>query len=89
MKNLSGIAGIILILSFIFSGKPYSQFTISSSYKPAEEDTLELTYADSVLVNEKLQPGEYEIPFNAAVHANGKLASGIYFYTLETEKKRN
>jgi hypothetical protein len=38
------------------------------------------------LVNEKLQPGEYEVPFNAGLKDNYNLSSGIYYYTLETEK---
>ena len=34
----------------------------------------------SVLVNEKLQPGTYEVTFDA-----GNLPSGVYFYLLKTE----
>jgi hypothetical protein len=32
------------------------------------------------LVNESLKPGTYEVDFNAS-----DIASGIYFYTLETQ----
>ena len=39
----------------------------------------------SVLVNEKLQAGTYEIPFSIYQCINNPIPSGIYFYTLEAD----
>jgi hypothetical protein len=36
----------------------------------------------AVLVNEKLQAGEYEAPFSSDVFSNRHISSGIYFYSL-------
>ena len=36
----------------------------------------------ATLVNEKLQPGEYEVPFSINQFSGYQLPSGIYFYTL-------
>jgi hypothetical protein len=38
----------------------------------------------ATLVNEKLQPGVYEIPFSILQSTGNQLSSGVYFYTLET-----
>jgi hypothetical protein len=40
----------------------------------------------SELVNCKLQSGKYKIPFSINLYANGGTSSGIYFYTLKTNK---
>jgi hypothetical protein len=37
------------------------------------------------LVNEKLQPGTYEVPFSISQFSGNQISSGIYFYKLETE----
>ncbi|MCX6163611.1 MAG: T9SS type A sorting domain-containing protein, partial [Ignavibacteriae bacterium] len=39
----------------------------------------------ATLVNEKLSPGTYEIPFSISQFSDNQLSSGIYFYKLETE----
>jgi hypothetical protein len=40
----------------------------------------------ATLVNEKLQPGEYEYKFDARLYGQGtNLASGVYYYKLETD----
>jgi len=39
----------------------------------------------ATLVNEKLNTGSYEIPFNTSQFPDYQLPSGIYFYKLETE----
>lgn len=36
------------------------------------------------LINEKLQAGEYEIPFNVNQYPDKNISSGVYFYRLET-----
>jgi hypothetical protein len=36
----------------------------------------------ATLVNEKLQPGEYELPFSINQFSGYQIPSGIYFYTL-------
>jgi len=38
----------------------------------------------ATLVNEKLQTGEYEVPFSINQFPNNQLPSGIYFYRLST-----
>ena len=38
----------------------------------------------ATLVNEKLQPGTYEVPFSINLITNNQKASGVYFYRLET-----
>jgi hypothetical protein len=38
----------------------------------------------ATLVNEKLQPGTYEIPFSGNQFPNYQLPSGIYFYCLQS-----
>jgi len=39
----------------------------------------------ATLVNEKLNAGEYEIPFSINLFSNNQKPSGIYFYKLETQ----
>ncbi|MCX6163612.1 MAG: T9SS type A sorting domain-containing protein [Ignavibacteriae bacterium] len=39
----------------------------------------------ATLVNEKLSPGTYEIPFSISQFSDNQLSSGIYFYKLETD----
>ena len=39
----------------------------------------------SVLVNEKLQAGTYEIPFSINQCTNNQIPSGVYFYTLQAD----
>jgi hypothetical protein len=43
----------------------------------------------AVLMNEKLQPGSYEIPFSINEYNENHISSGIYFYSLETENYRS
>jgi hypothetical protein len=38
----------------------------------------------ATLVNKKLQPGTYEIPFSINQFPDYQLSSGIYFYKLQT-----
>jgi hypothetical protein len=40
----------------------------------------------ATLVNEKLQPGTYEVPFSINQFPNYPAASGIYFYRFITDK---
>ncbi|MDZ7622907.1 MAG: hypothetical protein U5J96_00445 [Ignavibacteriaceae bacterium] len=40
----------------------------------------------ATLVNEELPAGEYEVEFNVAQVSRPEISSGIYFYTLSTEK---
>jgi len=42
----------------------------------------------ATLVNEKLQPGTYEVPFSIFQSTNYQLPSGIYFYTLFADGKK-
>ena len=39
----------------------------------------------ATLVNEKLQPGVYEIPFSVDQYTNTQISSGVYFYRLITD----
>lgn len=39
----------------------------------------------ATLVNEKLQPGIYEIPFSINRFTGNQISSGVYFYRLETD----
>ena len=41
----------------------------------------------ATLVNEKLNPGTYEIPFSINQYTNNQLSSGIYFYSLFVDNK--
>jgi hypothetical protein len=38
------------------------------------------------LVNESLQPGTYEVPFNVTQYSDDLNSSGVYFYRLKTEE---
>ena len=36
----------------------------------------------TTLVNEKLSPGVYEIPFSGKQYNNNQITSGVYFYKI-------
>ncbi|MFA5404359.1 MAG: choice-of-anchor J domain-containing protein [Ignavibacteria bacterium] len=40
----------------------------------------------TTLINEKLQPGTYEIPFSIYQYSKNKLASEVYFYRFESDE---
>jgi len=39
----------------------------------------------ATLVNEKLAPGKYEVPFSIDRFSNSSISSGVYFYTLKSD----
>jgi len=63
------------------------KFTVSSVIESEISNTKLLVYdilgrEVATLVNQKLQPGDYEVEFNGV-----GLSSGIYYYVLQTDSK--
>ena len=85
--NKLGIRKFELVGAQMFQNYP-NPFnpTTNIEFQIAKSDNVKLIIFDilgkevATLVNESLQPGTYEVTFGA-----GNLASGIFFYRLQTE----
>jgi choice-of-anchor B domain-containing protein len=55
---------------------PNSQFTTLKVFNSLGREI-------AILVNEKLNAGEYEVDFNSELHSKEKITSGVYFYRLD------
>jgi hypothetical protein len=97
-RNLSDFIGIKNISSEIPSAYTLSQnypnpFNPSSIIRFQIKDSRFVTLKVydmlgkevATLVNEKLAPGTYEVPFSISQFSNNQISSGVYFYRLTTE----